>query len=73
MLQIDWTESKGPPVRSPTRRGFGTTLIERALAHEFDARVKREFDPSGLRCSIQMPLTDEVGHADLRDIKESDR
>lgn len=72
MLRIDWTESKGPPVRSPTRRGFGATLIERALAHEFDARVKREFDPSGLRCTIQMPLTAEVGRPAPRDLEGTD-
>ena len=48
-------------VQPPTRRGFGTTLIERALSHELDATVSRNFLPTGLQCSITMPLTDEVG------------
>ena len=50
-----------PPItQPPSRRGFGTTLIERTLSHEFDAIVKREFLPSGLRRSIDMPTTAEV-------------
>jgi hypothetical protein len=36
-------------------------LIERSLTHEFDARVNREFLTSGLHCTIEIPLTDEVG------------
>jgi hypothetical protein len=36
-------------------------LIERALTHEFDAVIDRSFQPQGLRCTIEMPLTAEVG------------
>ena len=39
-LHLIWVETGGPPVTAPKRRGFGTTLIERGLAHEFDATVK---------------------------------
>ncbi len=73
LLRIDWTESEGPPVTPPTRRGFGATLIERALAYEFDAQVKREFHPSGLTCMIKMPLSDEVGCLGPRDSGGSHR
>jgi two-component sensor histidine kinase len=58
--------SGGPPLTGPpTQRGFGTTLIERTVAHEFDAEVmiSREFLRSGLRCTIDLPLTDEIGDA----------
>ena len=61
VMTLDWTESGGPVVRPPTRRGFGTTLIERALKHEFDAVVSRDFLSEGVRCTIAVPLTDEVG------------
>jgi len=62
-LNIQWVESDGPPItQTPSRRGFGTTLIERTLSHEFDAVVNREFLASGLRCSINMPSTAEVIH-----------
>jgi len=50
-------------VAPPTRRGFGTTLIERALAHEMDAAVTREFSETGLLCTITIPLTGDVGRA----------
>ena len=53
-------ETGGPVVEAPSRRGFGSTLIERALAYEFDASVDRVFLPSGLRCTIELPLTVET-------------
>ncbi|MGI4946929.1 MAG: sensor histidine kinase, partial [Janthinobacterium lividum] len=60
-LTLTWTETGGPAVSPPTRRGFGTTLIERALTHEIDAEVSREFLAGGLLCTIAVPLTEEVG------------
>jgi two-component system, chemotaxis family, CheB/CheR fusion protein len=61
MLKFSWVETDGPPIiQPPSQRGFGTTLIERTLSHEFDAIVKREFLRSGLNCSIEIPLTAEV-------------
>ena len=61
ILALAWTESGGPAVQPPIRRGFGTTLIERALTHELDAEVRRGFAVPGLRCTIEIPLTEEVG------------
>jgi len=46
-----WAESGGPAVQVPTRRGFGTTLIERTLTHELDAEVRREF--GSLVCAVR--------------------
>lgn len=57
-----WAETGGPPVEKPTREGFGTTLIDRTLSHDLDSKVNREFLPSGLRCTIEIPLTSEIGH-----------
>jgi PAS domain S-box-containing protein len=53
MLSIVWQERGGPPIRSPTKRSFGTTLIERGIP---DAHVCRTFDPEGLTCSIRLSL-----------------
>ena len=61
VTMLVWTETGGPAVSPPTRRGFGTTMIERALAYEFDAKVSRDFAVAGLRCTIAVPLTAEVG------------
>nr|WP_272876788.1 PAS domain-containing protein [Neoroseomonas terrae] len=61
MLTLIWAEAGGPHVRPPSRRGFGTTLIERALTAELDAEVNRQFLASGLLCTIRLALTDEIG------------
>jgi two-component system CheB/CheR fusion protein len=66
-LNFVWTETGGPSVQPPSRRGFGTILIEQTLSQEFDATVKPEFLESGLRCTIEIPLTDEVGHVRISD------
>jgi two-component system CheB/CheR fusion protein len=59
-LYLSWTEAGGPVVKPPSRRGFGSKLIERSLVHEFDAVVNPEFREAGLRCTIEIPLTAEV-------------
>jgi PAS domain S-box-containing protein len=55
-LIIEWRESGGPPVTPPQRTGFGTRMIERALATELRATAKMNFDPAGLICTIDAPL-----------------
>jgi two-component system CheB/CheR fusion protein len=62
VLTLTWTETGGPPVVQPTRRGFGSSLIERGLAHELDAEVKQDFLPEGLRCTITIPMSGEIEH-----------
>ncbi|NEK18395.1 PAS domain S-box protein [Rhizobium leguminosarum] len=56
-LQLRWGEIGGPEVQSPTRKGFGSRLLERALQREFDAQVTLSFAPSGVVCEIAMPVT----------------
>ena len=53
---FNWRETGGPAVSPPTRRGFGTTMIERVLAAQLDAGVRTDFQVSGLRCTIDAPL-----------------
>ena len=67
LLKLTWTEEGGPAVSPPTRHGFGTTLIERTLAHELDAEVSREFLASGLVCTITVPLTEDFGRVQQND------
>jgi PAS domain S-box-containing protein len=54
-LRICWHESGGPLVSPPTRRGFGSALLERTLAHDLDGDVKIDYRPEGLVCSIAIP------------------
>jgi two-component system CheB/CheR fusion protein len=61
-LKLVWLETGGPPIAAPpAQRGFGTTLIERTLSHEFDAEVDCAFLPTGFRCTVALPLTGEIG------------
>ena len=60
VLRIDWAESGGPPPAANPQRGFGRTVIERGLSYELDGKVELTFDPMGLRCSIEIPLTPDV-------------
>lgn len=55
-LRIEWHESGGPPVTPPSRRGFGSRLIERGLAGELDGEVELIFAEAGLRCTVDAPL-----------------
>jgi len=56
VLHLLWTETGGPPVRPPERTGFGTTLIERSIAHELDGHAILDYRPEGLVCELQFPL-----------------
>ena len=56
-LKLRWVESGGPPVQAPARRGFGTRLLERGLAHELRADCKLTFQPSGVLFEMDMPLS----------------
>ncbi|RYI08886.1 MAG: hypothetical protein EON48_14180 [Acetobacteraceae bacterium] len=51
-MEITWTETGGPEVKAPPRRGFGTMMIEHALAADLDGSAKIDFPPSGLVCTI---------------------
>jgi len=55
-LMLTWTERGGPPVSTPSRRGFGTRMIERGLAAELGGSVKIDFAPGGLVCTVDAPL-----------------
>jgi two-component sensor histidine kinase len=54
-VSLSWSEAGGPPVQPPARRGFGSTLIERALAMETGGRATMNYLPSGLVCDVFLP------------------
>ena len=62
-LALDWTEQNGPPVATPVRQGFGTTLIERGLAHDLSGQARIEFNPGGVRASVRAVLRNEADKA----------
>ena len=56
ILQLDWIEHGGPPVAAPTRKGFGTRLIESSLNPARNGAVNIAYRASGLACHIVVPL-----------------
>jgi PAS domain S-box-containing protein len=55
-LEITWEEGGGPEVTPPTRRGFGTRLIERQLSLEFGGKAELDFQESGLVCRLRLSM-----------------
>ena len=55
-VEIWWSEERGPKVRAPKQRGFGSMVIEHNLVRALDAEVNMTFSPEGLRCRIVIPL-----------------
>ena len=49
-LDLRWTESAGPAVSPPARRGFGSRLIEEVLARETGWTSELRYQPDGMRC-----------------------
>ena len=55
-LILHWVEQNGPPVTVPNVRGFGSMLVERALAHDMSAQAKIDFLPDGVRATVHAPI-----------------
>ena len=53
-LTIEWIESGGPALQPPTRKGFGSVLIENS------GKVEQHFEAGGLRSVIHMALMEQV-------------
>lgn len=51
-LNFVWQESGGPKVLPPSRRGFGTRMIEHALATEAEGAIRLELGSDGVRCEM---------------------
>lgn len=59
-LTFDWVESGGPPVKEPTREGFGSRLLDFVLPGQIQARTRIEYAPEGVRVHCSLPLPAET-------------
>jgi PAS domain S-box-containing protein len=57
-LVVEWLESDGPPVLPPTRKGFGQSVISRSLQYTPGGGATLDYQPSGIRCLIRIPIVD---------------
>ena len=55
-LRLTWTERSGPAVLPPTRRSFGTRMME-SLGQQLNGQVQLVYDPAGFVYSLDVPLS----------------
>lgn len=55
-LLLEWTETGGPEVTAPSKPGYGTHFIERAVTGELGGKLEMLFPPSGFCCLMDFPL-----------------
>jgi PAS domain S-box-containing protein len=63
VLNLTWRETGGPPVEPPTRKGFGTRLIQRLIASELGGNVDIDYRIEGVVVSASALLRGLPGKA----------
>ncbi len=54
-LRLIWTEKRGPAVEPPTRRSFGTRMME-SLGQQLNGQVHLAYEPAGFIYALDVPL-----------------
>lgn len=63
--RISWREHGGPAIdpKAGRKRGFGTDLIEKIVAHELRNPVDLRFEADGVRCTLIIPVRERGSFA----------
>ena len=56
-IRLKWEEHDGPPVKPPTRKGFGHFVIDRMATQSLNAKVDIDFRPEGLIWILDAPAS----------------
>jgi len=56
MLTLSWREEGGPAVAPPSRRGFGSRLVERSVRHDLAGTIDTDYRIEGFTAEITVPL-----------------
>jgi two-component sensor histidine kinase len=54
-LNLRWSETGGPAIERPTRKGLGSQIIERMIA-QLRGKVSFDWRPEGLVCELSFPV-----------------
>jgi len=57
-LELVWTESGGPQIGPPDRRGYGSRAIVAGIERQLGGLVNFDWQASGLRCTLCVPHED---------------
>ncbi|HEY1243463.1 MAG TPA: PAS domain S-box protein [Hyphomicrobiaceae bacterium] len=60
-LRLEWQEDDGPAVTAPAQPGYGTSVIRDLIPYELGGTVELEFNPNGVRCTIEIAVEKETG------------
>jgi two-component sensor histidine kinase/PAS domain-containing protein len=64
LLRLTWTELGGPTMQGePTRRGFGSRLVEATIGSQLGGTLERRWEESGLVVSMTAPLARVLAEA----------
>jgi two-component sensor histidine kinase len=57
LLRLCWTETGGPPVAGvPSRRGFGSRVVEATVRGQLGGTVERRWERTGLVVEVAVPV-----------------
>lgn len=56
LVVVRWQERGGPPVSPERKKGFGTELIQKIVAHELRQPVDLRFEAEGVSCTLRVPI-----------------
>ena len=56
-FRLHWKETGGPQVHEPPRKSFGSRLIEQALPGQLQGEARLRFEPDGVSCEVNIPLS----------------
>lgn len=59
-IVMRWQEKGGPTVAPPSRKGFGSRVLEAGLPHELQATVNLDYAPDGVVCTISFPAPSDA-------------
>ena len=55
-LRLTWREKDGPEVKEPSRKDFGSRLLNRGLSASFGGTVELSYPPTGVALTLVAPL-----------------
>ena len=55
-LVLRWVEIDGPPVNPPTRQGFGTRVLDRAVHAQLNGKLRFDWRAEGVVCDIEVEI-----------------
>ncbi len=67
-LVIQWAEEGGPPVSAPSKKGFGSAVIQFAVERGLRGKMVADYAPQGIRYTIRLPAKATGSTADGADV-----